>query len=230
MFTSEYFTAFQNLINTPKRARKGKVHLVLDRGFQDFVLRFIRDPVTNQIKPQWSHIKCWMPSLLKVTDTTKQFDTKRANYSRIVTKIRWIVEYVNGRIKTQFRMLANVIHNTIVPNTRFDMQIAGAILNLRTQPVYSDNDDVRIATRMLAINGLHPHNRLEDEIKGFDEIRVFRGKERVFTKMDQIKLSDFPKLSKTEMYKITLGSYQLKQSLSYIAQYFQSLKQGNPDA
>ena len=44
---------------------------------------------------------------------TKQHSTKEANTSRLVTKVRWVVESVNGMIK-QWRMLNKVIPNTLI--------------------------------------------------------------------------------------------------------------------
>ena len=45
---------------------------------------------------------------------TKQHSTKEANTSRPVTRVRWVVESVNGWIKL-WRMLNKVIPNTLIP-------------------------------------------------------------------------------------------------------------------
>jgi hypothetical protein len=40
-----------------------------------------------------------------------------------------------------------------------------------------------------------------------------------FKKLESCEINDFPKLEFQDLYLITLGTYQLKQSLSYIAQH-----------
>jgi hypothetical protein len=71
-------------------------HTVVDRGFRD-----------SQTGLRRLEIACHMPNLLK--QSQKQFKTKEANKSRIVTILRWLVEAVNGRIKKKFKMFRNVV-------------------------------------------------------------------------------------------------------------------------
>jgi hypothetical protein len=43
----------------------------------------------------------------------KQYTTEEANKSRLITKVRWVVESANGRIK-QWRFLDKVVPNKLV--------------------------------------------------------------------------------------------------------------------
>ena len=60
-------------------------------------------------------------------------------------------------------------------------------------------------------------------------------KSSLFKKIDSCEIPDFPKLEPDDLKDITLGSYQMKQSLSYIAQhmyetglyYLEALKEGD---
>ena len=51
---------------------------------------------------------------LFLNKSEKQHSTEEANESRLVTKVRWVVESANGRI-TQWRALSNVLPNTQIP-------------------------------------------------------------------------------------------------------------------
>ena len=64
---------------------EGDVHIV-DRGFRD-VTELLND----------CGIKTEMPHFLKKSD--KQHSTEEASEFRLVTKVRWVVESANGRIK-----------------------------------------------------------------------------------------------------------------------------------
>jgi hypothetical protein len=55
-----------------------------------------------------------MPSYL--AHGAKKHDVKDANLSRLVTKVRWIVVSVNGRIK-QWKFIDKVVPNTLLPST-----------------------------------------------------------------------------------------------------------------
>ena len=43
----------------------------------------------------------------------RQYTTEAANKSRLITKVRWVVERANGRIK-QWRFLDKVVPNRLV--------------------------------------------------------------------------------------------------------------------
>ena len=73
---------------------------VVDRGFRDAV-DFLEE----------AGFRVQMPCYL--SKGTKQHSTKEANTSRLVTKVRWVVESVNGMIK-QWKMLNKVIPNTLI--------------------------------------------------------------------------------------------------------------------
>ncbi|CAF4439115.1 unnamed protein product, partial [Rotaria magnacalcarata] len=75
--------------------------LIVDRGFRDSL------PLLNNLG-----YKTYMPTFLKQAD--KQLSTTDANQTRLVTKIRWVVESTNGRIKT-WRFFDRVVPNSLLP-------------------------------------------------------------------------------------------------------------------
>jgi hypothetical protein len=58
----------------------------------------------------------------------KQYTTEEANKSRLITKVRWVVESANGRIK-QWRFLDKVVPNKLVKYIGDFFKIVCAILN-----------------------------------------------------------------------------------------------------
>jgi len=113
-----------------------------------------------------------------------------------------------------FRLFDHVIPNSKLPNIKKDMRIACAILNMTLKPVYADNDEVAMAQIMNHLeNKENPLKSLVDE-QDFDKKRGGS-----FKPIDSSEIGNFPQLDIEDLYKITLGKYQLKQSLSYVAQH-----------
>lgn len=72
-----------------------------------------------------------MPSFL---EGRRQFSAEEANESRCITKIRWVVEAANRRLK-QFKYFANTIQNSSLPYLESDMSIACALINRYQPPI-----------------------------------------------------------------------------------------------
>ena len=70
------------------------------------------------------------------------------SFIRFVTKIRWVVEVINGSIK-HFRALDGTIQNSVLNHTMEDFRIAAALLNCFFEPLKSDAiDSLDIAREM----------------------------------------------------------------------------------
>lgn len=140
----------------------------------------------------------------------KQLTSIEANQTRLVTKCRWVVEAINGIFKQSFKALDEV-RNTQLPHIFNDFKIAAALINFSQINLRSDDDDVSIANEMLS--KINEKNRLEHLLKT-------RNDSNQFTVIDAVDLNDFPRLDvETLKNKITLGSYQLKQSFSYLSEH-----------
>lgn len=110
--------------------------LVLDRGFRD-ALPFLNDCGFQTESPDF------------LSKTQKQFTTTSANKSRMVTKVRWVVEAVNGRLK-KWKYFDRVIPNTNIPNIRDNLRIVAAICNKYLPPIRSGQaEDFNLAINML---------------------------------------------------------------------------------
>jgi len=100
--------------------RKGDIALI-DTGFRD-VVNFL---TTNKK----FHVYC--PEL-------SQLDTIEANTSIFVTKCRWLIEQIFGRLKKKFKLFSLPAHNATLTNDYEFLQIAFALLNLFHKPILSD--------------------------------------------------------------------------------------------
>ncbi|CAF1257807.1 unnamed protein product [Rotaria sordida] len=168
--------------------------IVVDRGFRDSVglMRALGLDVC-------------MPDFL---NGRHRFDALEANRSRFISKIRWVVESANARIK-HFKWLNQTIQNSTIPQVRDYLRIACALVNAYRSPAISSfmNDDI-IVTKML--ENLHEPNLLRVRIN--DEIlRWVDG--------DASQLVNFPVLSMDQIRTITVGVFQLKQARSYCEEH-----------
>jgi len=146
-----------------------------------------------------------------------QFSTADANASRLITKLRWPVESVNGKIK-RFKLFRNVITNHHLIDGRIDsyFRIACSILNAFFVPCKKDSSDSEsIANKMLEM--CQRNNWLKDEI---DKMGMQYWTSTALAKWKRIKsidLDDFPNLVPEDLRQLTVGIYQLKLCPSYIA-------------
>lgn len=127
----------QHVMNT---ISEGDIILV-DRGFR--VMEFLR-------KEKKLNVYC--PGL-------GQLDTLKAN-SWFVTKIRWIIEQVFGRLKKKFKIFALPTHNATLEHNYEALLIAFALLNLFHESIFCDKVHADIAN--VIKSRLNVPNRLKE--------------------------------------------------------------------
>ncbi|XP_021339896.1 uncharacterized protein LOC110441121 [Mizuhopecten yessoensis] len=172
--------------------------MVVDRGFRDAV-EFLQE----------SGLRVEMPSYLQ--KGAKQHTTEEANLSRLVTKVRWVVESANGRLK-QWRLLDKVVPNTLVPQIGDFVRIICAICNKFRPPLANMDPQLEEeATKMLE------KVCLSNKVQEFVEENNLVKRRVPYKKIDSINdvLSDFPHLSMDDLRSITMGVYQIKQCICY---------------
>jgi len=110
---------------------------VVDRGFRDAV------GVMQSLG-----LDVAMPPFL---DGRRQFSTEESNQSRCITKVRWIVEAVNRRIK-EFKYFANTVQNSSLMYLEADLSIACALINRYRPPsATSKREDNGIGQEILSL-------------------------------------------------------------------------------
>ena len=91
-----------------------------------------------------------------------RFDALEANGSRFISKIRWVVESANGRVK-YFKWLNQIIQNTTISQIRDYLQIACILINAyRASAISSFSNHDQIAIKMLEY--LHVPNLLRTRL------------------------------------------------------------------
>jgi hypothetical protein len=111
--------------------------VVVDRGFRDSV-EIMEELGLNVALPPFLNGR-------------RQFTTEEANQSRYVTKVRWVVEAANARIK-QFKFLSNTVQNSSLPYLEQYLSIACAIINRYQTPIKTSTpEDVEIGKKMIAL-------------------------------------------------------------------------------
>ena len=156
--------------------------VVVDRGFRDS---------TGMMKALGLDV-C-MPDFL---NGRSRFDTLEANRSRFISKVRWVVESANGRIK-HFKRFNQTIQNSTIPQVRDYLQIACALINAYHAPtIPSSSHDDLIADSMLA--SLQEPNLLR---------RRLINETLLWTNSDASNIPDFPILTLEEIRLMTMGTY-----------------------
>jgi len=181
---------------------------VVDRGFRDSVV-FLNE-LGFAVKMQAFLIN------------SKQHSTEEANATRLVTKVRWIIEAINGIIK-KWKYFANIVPNSNIPYIKNDFRFICALIN-KFKLNYRKNDaaDTLIAKAML--KRVSQKNHLIDIIKNLPDDCKRTHKARLVTDFDSIK---FPKLTEKQLRDITFGVYQVNNGESYTLEVVN--KQGSFD-
>ena len=99
----KFLIIFSNIIWKIQKWLKEDDIDVVNRGFRDS----IDFPETE------FGIKCKMPAF--ISKAYVQFSDEEGNSSRLVTKVRWVVESFNGRLK-KWQYLDKVLPNSQIPN------------------------------------------------------------------------------------------------------------------
>jgi hypothetical protein len=149
-------------------------------------------------------------------DESGQQDTKEANRTRKVTKIRWVVESANCRLK-QFKFLARVVTNTQLRFVGDYCRIVAAICNAYRPPLAQNHPKhADMAQRMSARLGAQNELRIRCQ-KGGD---LHSKSAKKWVPMKCSHVPGFPLLSEADIEEhLTFGCYQIKQARSYINEH-----------
>ncbi|CAF4872633.1 unnamed protein product [Rotaria socialis] len=170
--------------------------LVVDRGFRDSI------GVMKALG-----LEAIMPSFL---DGRRQFSAEEANESRCITKIRWVVEAANRRLK-QFKYFANTIQNSSLVYLESDMSIACALNNHYQPPMTrSKLEDEEIGAQIMQLR--QQKNKIQLLLEENNLIRRFS----LWEIINHTEIIDgFPIMTQDDLGDLTFGVFQLKRARSY---------------
>jgi hypothetical protein len=105
-----------------------------------------------------------MPAFL---DVRRQLSVNEANESRCITKVRWMVEAANRRIK-QFKYFSNTVQNSSLIHLEKDLSIVCALINCYQSPVATSKpEDEESSQRIVKL--LNQKNGLKEVRKVLTE-------------------------------------------------------------
>lgn len=117
----------------------------MDRGFRDCV------SVMETLG-----LDVMMPPFL---DGRRQLPTEEANQSRCITKVRWVVEAANRRIK-QFKYFANTVQNSSLLYLENDLSFVCAVINAYHQTMNTSKpEDIAISQKITQL--VYQKNQLQ---------------------------------------------------------------------
>ena len=153
-----------------------------------------------------------MPNLLQPKQT--QFTQEQANESRLVTKVRWVVESVNGRLKNVFKFFRGVISNNYLADNKLRrfVRISCAFLNAFFPVIRTEKPGDRELAQFM-IDRAELSNVLQLKLTSTGLIR----KRVCWVPVRSGEIQDFPHLSPDELLEITVGIFQIKLAPSYLA-------------
>ena len=174
--------------------------LILDRGFERAVKELQKDHKLIVKMPTCTR-KC-------------QLTNNEANQTRIATKLRWPIEAINGIFKKSFKAVEKTSNNRLNSIIK-DFRIAAAIINRFHSRLYSDKGHEKEIVEEMK-KRINKPNELEKYVVE----KKYKLKKSEFNEINSTEINDFPRLSlDTIKMKITLGSYQIKMSKSYLAEH-----------
>ncbi|XP_058810622.1 uncharacterized protein LOC131675604 [Phymastichus coffea] len=173
--------------------------MIVDRGFRN-VVKLLED----------KKFVVLMPAL---KGKRKQLPTAEANSSRIVTKLRWVIEAVHGQIKLKFKLLHHNMDNKMLPKAKSLCRIA-CYLNNKFGKRFKTDDKIsdEIINKML--NPTFTENTLAEEVTEAGWSRKIKN----FQKLSATDLVDFPEMSERDFKILFSGTYQLAMAISYLAE------------
>ncbi|XP_075589844.1 uncharacterized protein LOC142597771 [Dermatophagoides farinae] len=173
---------------------------VLDRGFRDVV------PVLKK-----KGYKVLMPAFKDKGRT--QLTCQQSNESRFVTKIRWVVEAIHGIIGQKYDLLHRQYKNYSLKKLGLYCRIACYLYNTFGKRLTSDYNMVdTIVNRMKSKR--HDQNYLAELV----EENRWNRRLTAYKQLNSEDLLDFPEMTIDELKIFFTGTYQLGQSISYLAE------------
>ena len=142
-----------------------------------------------------------------------QLTSEEANRSRFVTKVRWAVEAVHGIIKQKYRIFDHRIDNKLLPKIPSMLRIACHLNNHFGKRLISDESMFdEVVQRMMQMKDVT--NSLAEEVR-VNRWNLIR---RDWIDVSSDSIEDFPELSERDLKIFYTGTYQLSQSVSYLAE------------
>lgn len=172
---------------------------ILERGFRDCA-----DNMTNK------GFLVHMPETISTGE--RQLSTLQANITRCVTMNRWVVKAVNGRFSRDFKIFREDYLNKRCLHIMAEFRIAAAFLNhfaVQFRERANVNEIIEIIDEKIFEN-----NELSEIVQGYN----LNMRSTLFQNISHTNV-EFPELTINDLELIALGTYQIRQTKSYIREH-----------
>lgn len=195
-------TITQKMLQNNVLETSGLIHhdiIIVDRGLRDCLPDLMNNGFIVQ-SPACSN--------------ENQLTTNEANSSRIVTKVRYDIERMNGKMKNVWKIFSLVADTYWIPHIATDFQICAALLNRKEKlkgpkSVEQNEIDRSIAKRM--IGRMNVPNVLAQAVRKVRFASLIRQKKYV-----PFEKETFPHLTMDDLRDLTFGPYQIQQAQLYL--------------
>lgn len=173
---------------------------LLDRGFRD-CKEFLE---TNGFDAR-------MPDFIQKKDKTTQLTTSKGNASRMVTACRFVIESRNGHMKNIWKIFNKTLTSYEMRHLMDDFKIGAALINAYFCMIESNEGKAENFAQLMKRQMV-----LENDFSIIINRYSFQSNcVKHFIEKDADNIA-FSRLQLDDLKEITLGSYQVKQSSSYI--------------
>ncbi|KAL1493831.1 hypothetical protein ABEB36_009517 [Hypothenemus hampei] len=142
-----------------------------------------------------------------------QLTTKESNESRMVTKIRWVVEAVHGNIAQKDRLLHHQFRNRMLSDAGVYCNVACLLHNLTGKRFNTDVEKISVVIERMK-RSMDMVNVLAEKIKS----KNYNLKTVPFKEITSKDLPDFPEMTVEDLEFFFTGLYQLSQAMSYLGE------------
>lgn len=176
--------------------------VIVDRGFRDCEVDLVNRGFIVK-----------MPAC----STNPQLTTTEANQSRLVTKVRYDIERLNGLMKNYWKIFASVCDTHHTPHIATDFEICAALLN-RKRRQQTPESEIKIAEgRRVAgcmLGRMDEPNVLKPIVQANSFQSIIRQKAYVL-----FDYTTFPELSMHDLENLSFGPYQIEQAKLYLRRH-----------
>lgn len=131
----------------------------------------------------------------------------------MVTLIRWAIEAVHGIISMKYKLFHHQFDNKILHNAHLYCKIAGFLVNKFGKSCVS-----KLSTDKEVLAQIKQQNTKENTLAVEAESGRWSGRKVPFRKLTSSDILDFPDMSENDLKIFFTGTYQLHQSICYLAE------------
>lgn len=177
--------------------------IIVDRGFRDCEVDLVNRGFIVK-----------MPAC----SINPQLTTIEANQSRLVTKVRYDIERLNGLIKNYWKIFASVCDTHLTPHIATDFQICAALLNRKRRQQTPESKSKIAEGRRVAgcmLGRMDEPNVLKPIVQSNSFQSIIRQKAYVL-----FENTTFPELCLNDLDNLSFGPYQIEQAKLYLRRHF----------